>query len=175
MKYRKLIRWAIGLVVAGYAISWYTASGGRGFFSPDTLEWKAQSEILLPLTETPIYRSFYRTHRSQLVNYLITKGYWSTRNTDNPRWVFMYRWNEQWRDGDSELHRQMTSHRGQRWVEWSDSHPDLAAVLWPRVLSELRGDADDPQSRAVEFMRMAQASETIKQYEELIRINPDVQ
>lgn len=174
MKFRKLTRWAIGLVVAVYAISWDTASGGRGFFSPDTLEWKTQSEILLPLTAVPIDRSFYRTHRSELVNDLITKGYWSTRSTDKPGWLSMYRWNEQWRDGDSELHRQMTSHRGQRWVEWSDSHPDLAAVLWPRVLSELRGDVDDSPSRAVEFMRMAQASETIEQYEELIRYSPDV-
>ncbi len=178
MKFRRRTRWAlcaIGIVVAIFTISEYTASGGRGLFSPDTLEWKTQSELLFPLTDVPIYRSVYSNHRSPLVSDLITKGYWTTRSSDKPRWLFMFRWNEQWRDGQSELHREMTSYRGKEWIEWSDAHPEIAAVLWPRVLGDLRSDVNNPQSRAVELMRMARASETIEQYEELIGNNTDLQ
>jgi hypothetical protein len=51
----------------------------------------------------------------------------------------MFEWSPGTRDGESALQRELFWRR-ESWIEWSEKHPELAAVLWPRVLSLLRGD-----------------------------------
>ena len=120
----------------------YTAAGlfgrgGRGFFSPDTLECRTQLEWLIPLTEVPLYRGPYSRHRWLIVDYLVAQGLWSKSDVREPRWLFTFQWNQQWRDGQSQLQREL-AWRGKEWVQWSEDNPELAKILWPRVLSALR-------------------------------------
>ena len=56
------------------------------FFSPDTLELKARSELRDPLLGQVIYRSsFQPIGRYRLVEFLIQKGYWSPQHAAEPR------------------------------------------------------------------------------------------
>jgi hypothetical protein len=125
------------LVVAAYVAGFAFGRGGRGFFSPDSLDNRTQSEILLPVAEMPLYRSSYQYHRYPLTDYLVAKGYWSPRATQSPRWVSTFHWNDQWRDGVAPFHKDL-GWRGEDWIKWSEAHPAIAADLWPRVLKIMR-------------------------------------
>jgi hypothetical protein len=74
-------------VISAYALGWHFGRGGRGFFSPDTLDSRSQSEILLPLTRLPLYRSWFHYDRAPLVDYLVGKGYWSPRQAPPTKWI----------------------------------------------------------------------------------------
>jgi hypothetical protein len=113
--------------------------GGRGFFSPDTLLYRTQSEALLPLTEIPLYRSRYSYHQPLLVQYLVAQGLWAPRVVSKPRWFLAFHWNDQWSGGTNSWNKEL-SWRGQGWVTWSQQYPDIAAEMWPLVLETLRAD-----------------------------------
>jgi hypothetical protein len=128
------------LLAAVTAVYWYGgshSSGGLGFFSPDTLDAYVQAEILLPGTRLPIFRSPPKHFRYPVVSYLVDKGYWAPRASGSPSWLSLYHTNAQWSDGKSDLYRELRW-RGDEWIDWSKRYPDLAADLWPRVLSKLR-------------------------------------
>lgn len=109
--------------------------GGRGFFSPSTLETKTQSEYLI--CGVPIYRSNFDVRQDDITTYLIAKGYWSPQAAESDRWIPTFHWNEQWRDGESSLQRALFW-RHEFWINWSEENPEMAAELWPRVLRLLR-------------------------------------
>jgi hypothetical protein len=128
------------LIIAGMYIAAATAGrGGRGFFSPDTLQYRTQSEWLLPLVNNPLYRSSYTYRQDPLVRYLVAEGYWTPRPTSDPKWVVAFQWNNQWHDGQSLMYREI-AWRGQYWITWSRSNSDIAAKLWPMVLQAMRGE-----------------------------------
>jgi len=132
----------VAAVGAAYVGAFTAGRGGRGFFSPDTLQYRTQSEALLPLTEIPLFRSPYGYHQPPLIQYLVAEGLWVPRAAPRPRWFHAFRWNRQWRGGTNELHKEL-SWRGQTWVDWSKQHPDVAAEMWPLLLNTLR--ADEPE------------------------------
>lgn len=175
-KRHRLFRIGLGvvlLVAAIYLISWFEARGGRGFFSPDTLEAKWQSEILLLGTEIPIYRSSYRFHRYELVDYLISEGYWSPQKTEHPRWISTFWWNEQWHPGQTMLYRELAGSEN-HWIEWSEEHPDIAEVLWPQVLSELRSDFKHADDRAFYLMYLVRGAESVEEFNERVATDPEL-
>ena len=118
------------------------SAGGRAFFSPDTLEYRSQSETLIRGTKLPIFRSLYAYHKHDLVEFLISKGYWEPREAESPRWILLFQWNHMWRDGESTLHRCLFWKKA-HWMEWSTKYPERAAQLWPRVLDLLRSADED--------------------------------
>ncbi|MBE7464613.1 MAG: hypothetical protein HS116_14140 [Planctomycetes bacterium] len=120
--------------------------GGRGFFSPDTLEYRSQSERTVFATEIPLYRSAFRYDSHELVNYLVEKGYWSPRPASEPRWIFLFHWNRNWKDGESCFHRSFFW-RKDFWMEWTEKHPERAAEVWPQVLELLRAGRDAEVAR----------------------------
>lgn len=132
-----IFRWTalagLGLVILIYLAS---TKGGRTFFSPDTLESREQGERLSYFFLLPVSRSNFKVYRPKLASYLIAEGYWSAKSTNTPRWLLVEHWNSQWRDGDTMLSRIFG--RTSYWIDWSEQHPDLAAVVWPRVLESLR-------------------------------------
>ncbi|GMV84070.1 MAG: hypothetical protein AMXMBFR7_52540 [Planctomycetota bacterium] len=129
---------------------WLSSSpGGRGFFSPDTLEYRSQSERTVFATEIPLYRSAYRYDAHELVDYLVAKGYWSPRPASEPRWIFLFHWNRSWKDGASGFHRRFFW-RKDLWIEWTEKHPERAAEVWPHVLELLRAGRDAEVARLLE-------------------------
>ena len=150
-----------------YSLSWKFAKGGRTFFSPDTLETKSQSETLLFLTSVPIYRSSYQYHRYELVDFLIAEGYWTPSAAPSPRWLGTNRSNAQWRDGQSPIHREFAWFADD-WIAWTQAHPELAAVLWPLVLEELRSGNTECQWNAYRWMSYAELAQDIKTFENLL-------
>jgi hypothetical protein len=137
------------LVLAGMALTVYGLAaafgrGGRGYFSPDTLELYGHSELLIPWTNISIYHGRPEHHSSLLADHLVARGYWTRSVVAEPRWVLMFRWNQQWKDGQSSLHREIVW-RAEFWVKWTDENPTLARAMWPRVLAMLRtsGDAEN--------------------------------
>jgi hypothetical protein len=159
----------VGVVVAAYVAGLAFGRGGRAFFSPDSLDNRTQSEILLPLTELPLYRSRYVYYRYPLTDYLVSKGYWSARATDSPQWVSMFHWNEQWRDGYSTFHREFAS-RGGEWIKWSDAHPDIAGDLWGRVLRMMRDDEPYCHQRVRGLLMYAHGCSDIGQYRDMLKL-----
>lgn len=163
---------AIGAVSLLYFVSWQFARGGIQYFSPYTLETYFQSEILLPLTEIPIYRSSADTSRYKLVQYLVDKSYWTPVESGDPP-IITNHWNQQWRDGHSDIHRQFAG-KADQWIEWSNGHPEIAAKLWSDVLILLRSDSHDSQSSVSQLMFWARDSETLEQYNHSIAADPEL-
>lgn len=146
--------------------------GGLAYFSPDTFEIRSQSEITLPILNTPVYRSSYsyRDNSFELVEYLVAKGYWSPRETDEPRWILLFHWNDAWRDGDTQWYRDVN--RSNEWIEWTEKHPDIARVLWPAVLSFLRSDEGSRYVTHVMFQAKISSSEA--EFRELFHTDPEL-
>lgn len=130
------------------------SSGAIHYFSPDTLHTRYQAEKLLPGTGIPIYRSGFHPAPSPLVDYLVRKGYWKPATTASPRWILTSHSNEEWKDGQSHLHREFYWH-DEQWIEWSEQNPTKAAELWPQVLNILRNDLERGDSKVVELMWQA--------------------
>ena len=144
-------------ICAIYLVSWHLARGGRIFFSPDTLESKSQSEILLYMTEIPIYRSSYHFDCTDLAKHLIEKGYWSPISPSNPRWLLGVHWNNQWHGGNARFYREIASY-GTEYIEWSNNHPELAKYLWPRILRILRTQPDIANATLADLLYRARHS-----------------
>lgn len=152
-------------------MSWVFASGGLHDFSPDTLETSSRSEILLPLTDLPIYRSPRSSYRYDLVQYLIEYGYWSpVPESGSP--IRVSRWNTQWRDGQSDLHRQFAWYADD-WIAWTEQHPELADVLWPEVLAMLRSEDDLRLMRVQHLMWAGRTATTVDEYNALIETDAE--
>ena len=148
--------------------------GGRSYFSPDTLNTKHQTERLLFGTDIPVYRSEFTFDRYELVDYLISKGYWHPKPVDDPRWMQMNHWNLQWRDGHSNLYAELAWHED-RWMTWSEEHPELAAVVWPIVLETLRRNRTPYDAQEATFMILwfARDSSDIAEFKRNINQNPE--
>jgi hypothetical protein len=154
-------------VLCGVAVVF--ASGSRGFFSPDTLETRTQRELLLPMTELPLFRSRYEVHRYKLVDYLVAKGYWAPNAAATPRWLPVFHYNEQWRDGHSNFHSQSSwTMKSQQWIDWSEENPEVASELWPRVLAVLRSGNEDAVEYASYLMWDARESESLEGFHEAV-------
>lgn len=148
----KPLRFSVGVVVVFLVVIFLASTeGGRGFFSPDTLETKWQRERVLWFTHLPVYRSTFSYHRYELVEYLISKGYWTPLDVDEPRWMSVFHWNRQWKGGTGDIPR-FLGWRGQRWIDWSEADPEAAKVMWPRVLDVLRSEDGNAMSRFAELM-----------------------
>lgn len=160
----------IGALAAVYLVSWEFSMGSIGYFSPDTLETHSQRKILIPGSKVPIYRSFPELHRYALVSYLIEHGYWTPRPPTKPL-MPLYRWNQQWKDGHSDIVRQF-DWKADDWIEWTQQNEATADVLWPTVLELLRSDEDDREDRVAELMQYAWFSSNLEEFEEHIRIRP---
>ena len=158
------------LVGAAYLLAYSCGRGSRGLFSPDSFEVKVQSEWLLPPSEIPLYRSnFEYQSPNELVEYLVAKGYWSKQQADEPQWILLFRWNDQWRDGHTGFYREMV--QAEKWIEWSEDNPKFAARLWPLVLARLRSNESGIASH---FMYLARTSATIEEFEEQVENDPDL-
>jgi hypothetical protein len=140
--------------------------GGRGFFSPDTLETKTQREHLIPVVNIPIWRSSFQVHRQELVTFLISEGYWSPTANDSPRWIIAFHWNDQWRDGETRLHRELS--RGEDWIAWTKEHPLMAEVIWPQLIDVLQDPTASPATAGT-LMRCAYGASDLKEYERFAR------
>ena len=162
--------WKRGLLIsyvvamAGFLLS---AEGGQSDFSPDTLNSRFRSERLL-IVGLPVYQSGYRVFRYELVEYLIEKGYWQERDTGDPQWVPMTHWSRSWwRDGDTIYYHEFR--HGAFWIDWSEEHPSIAAVLWPTVLRLLRrSDVDG----ATLLLRYAEQAETLAEFRQAVASEP---
>lgn len=141
--------------------------GGQGEFSPDTLEARTQREYLIPLTEIPIYRGSFERTRWPIADFLVTNGYWSAAKSAEPCWMETFRWNRQWRDGESTLYRELVWH-GDQWIQWTKDHPDLAKLMWPRLLEVLRGSHNTAASSPEAVLFGAQSSSTPAEYKALL-------
>ena len=152
--------------MVSYVLAGIFGKGGRGFFSPDTLETKTQSEWLLPLIHVPLYRSSFSYSRDKLVDYLVQEGYWKPAvETGTPRWILSFQWNQLWRDGESFLHREL-AWRSAEWMDWSRENPRIAERLWPGVLDALRTPDGPNERRAEILLRHAQMAPSLKEFEE---------
>jgi hypothetical protein len=119
-------------------------SSSQGYFSPDTLESQSRDFYWgIPGTAS--------VTRHRLAEYLVTKGYWTPHSTTKPRWLMTYYYRPQWRDGHSALTSALFWH-ADKWIAWSEHHPERAAVLWPHVLEILRSNRDDSQSVVRELL-----------------------
>ena len=162
----------LGIVVFAFLCLGPVSPGGRQFFSPDSLEVRSQSELLLVGLEIPVYRSGFSRHRFELTDFLITNGYWQTRCLDEPRWILVNHWNALWRDGHSMLLREL-SLRGSDWIAWSRTHPDLASVVWPQVLELLRNVAEESEEQVVLFLWHARYSVSVDDLNRRLSSDPD--
>jgi hypothetical protein len=134
--------------------------GLRAYFSPDTLESRSQVEFAL------VWGRLTISPPSELVQYLIEKGFWQPRQVAEPRWIEMSHINHRWRGGINPLHKELTWKRG--WIEWIEANPTLAKALWPRVLTILRENTDAPSWRAVVVMSVARSAKNVGEFERLL-------
>lgn len=175
MKRRRIILASVALATTSLFVVFCCLVGrsGRIYFSPDTLDTKSQSEILLPFTtDVSIYRSQFEYYRWPLAEYLVQKGYWSPRTAKEPTWLLTYHWSDQWKDGNTDLERNLAWKR-QFWMEWSDEHPELAKVVWPWVLKALRTDNVDREDFVSLLLWNVRRSNSVEEFQSLVSNDPD--
>jgi hypothetical protein len=163
MKRREAIVLVVMLVLLPSIIGWdlLNGRGGRFYFSPDTLESKSQSEVLL--YDFCIYESGFESCRWPFVEYLVKNGYWAPRITDSPRWLMTSHWNYQRPHGHpQELHRALASQ--EVWIDWSDKHPELAKVVWPWVLHALPSDNSNREDFVTWLLQNAKNAHTTEEF-----------
>jgi hypothetical protein len=156
----KRLIWGLLIVFGGYvaALLLLGSSGGRGFFSPDTLKYRSQAEVLCRGTKLPLFRWPFEYHEHELVKFLVDKGYWQPKEVGSPRWIFLFQWNHMWRDGESSFHRQFFWKKA-HWIEWTNKNPEEAARFWPSILELLRGGNED---KVVEMLYVAQYGDALR-------------
>lgn len=164
----------LAALFALYSVSWYFARGARTFFSPHTLESFGQSEVLLPFTDVPIYRSAPGDpYHFKLVAFLVEREYWSpSRNAEvTEKLLLTSRWNYQWLDGQSNFHKEFTT-RAEKWMSWTDDNPEIAARLWPEVLASIRREQD--YWLAESLMQHAQMSSTTDEFTQRVAADAEL-
>ena len=171
INYRRLLpRAALAACVSAVLLAYLAAAGcgrgGRGYFSPDTLECRTHPEWLLPPTKIPLYRGRSSMHRWPVADYLVAQGFWSRSDTPDPRWLPTSRWNQQWNDGQSLFHREL-GWRGEWWVEWSEKNPEMAKALWPKVLVALRRPGTTNTAEAAGLLFAAQQARSVEEFDKL--------
>jgi hypothetical protein len=156
-------------LLAVYVPACLWGRGGRGFFSPDTLQAKTQHEWVIPLVCIPVLRTPFSHHTPELVEYLVAQGYWSPRDADDPLWLFTFHWNVGWHGGYAYFYKWLFW-RQKDWIAWTRDHPDIAAEFWPQVLEHLRarGDESLPQ-----WWWRARDCTSLDDYHELRRVMDD--
>jgi hypothetical protein len=162
---------AAAAVVVVYLSAWLFGAGGRVQFSPDTLEFRGQREWREPLLMVPIYRSRWEMFEKELVQYLVSHGYWSSREVAEPEWIGVYHANLLWRDGWTTMYHDVYC-RPETWVKWTEENPELATIVWPRVLELFREQAGE-DSYVVELLRQAQQSVSRREFERRMAQNID--
>jgi hypothetical protein len=171
VKRHALVILAAATIVGAAGLLYMSAAtfgpGGRGFFSPDTLRSRTQAEYLIPLTQIPVYRGPYSESQWPIVDYLVAKGYWSAVNVAEPRWVSTSHENRQWRDGLSRFERELVGNDAE-WRKWTEDHPELAKVVWPRVLAELRKPGVAHTNDADVLLLAARYATTPEEFERLL-------
>jgi hypothetical protein len=141
-------------------------TGGRGDFSPDTLESRSRTEILFFSPRLPIYRGRHETRRLPLVEYLITHGHWSPTPTADPRRIPTYHWNPLWKDGHTRFDRELSWHTDE-WIAWTQRNPDVAKHFWPMLLEILREPRNDAADEAAHLLMLGRSAESPEHFDHL--------
>lgn len=129
----------LGVVAVLMLIALLTGTrGGISSFSPQTLEFKTQSEYTILGGAIPLWRSRPAKHRNETIDYLIEREFVSPQ-AGPARWQSYYHWNEAWRDGYSSLYYVLRE-GNDRIIKWSDGHPELARVYWTEGFKLLRSE-----------------------------------
>ncbi len=78
-------------------------------------------------------------------------------------------------NGHTYFHSEL-SWQGDEWIEWSDDHPEFAAVLWPMVLKVLRSDLPPDVARMFgeSIVLHAKYSDDIHEFNRLLKADPDL-
>ncbi|MBL8827472.1 MAG: hypothetical protein JNM18_10890 [Planctomycetaceae bacterium] len=124
--------------------------GSIVYFSPDSLRSKSIREVLIP--ELPgdihLYRAQPVEFDDALAEHLVTRGYWQRRKTDDGGWVFTAHYNRRWKDGQTSW-KKVVAWRSDKWIQWTEDNPKLAADVWPRILKVLRQESPFDQSTEI--------------------------
>jgi hypothetical protein len=128
-------------VVAAFAIHFELAGCETAIeFSPDKFCHRSyRSWQILGVRVTPVRRTEWR---SAVDEYLHSRGYITEVNSSAPRWLFVKGSAPRdpgWSGKDTPICQELGCFSGSdRWVKWSNEHPDLAQSLWPQVVNWLR-------------------------------------
>jgi hypothetical protein len=144
-----------------YGVAWAIGRCTRGEFSADTLQCRYREVWLLPLTDIPLYRSSCEYSQNEMTLYLVDRGYWSPRDVPEPHWIDIYRYDGLWRS--------MLQHNvfrdPERWIEWTERNPRVAAVIWPHVLTVLRDEKYGDEAYAVSLLLFAYTVHDLREFE----------
>jgi hypothetical protein len=137
---RRIAVWAVTtLALAGGA--WLTGGrGGLGYFSPDTLEYRTQSEWTVAFGEVPVYRSRLAVRRNALLEMLQAEGYVVPIATAEPHWLCVMHWNDAWRYVNSSTVHKILMSRQEEMIAWTREYPACARVYWPEAFRLMRSD-----------------------------------
>jgi hypothetical protein len=150
---RKAVLAALISIAALYSCAFAWTAGGATEFCPYTLQTRWRSELMLPFTRFSIYRSSWIVGRYPAAERFIQLGYWSPDPLRPPEWRLECRWNRQWRDGHSLLHRDLAWNR--ELVSWAEDHPEIASIVLPEVLRLLQSNDSVDRRTAEERLHFA--------------------
>jgi hypothetical protein len=138
-------------------------TGSRSYFSPDSLQSKYENDEWL-LGLIPYYRAGVKS--SPLADYLVEKGYWTPARVATPRWIVTGHYSAQWKDGQSLLHYPLYWQH-EKWIAWTEAHPEIARVVWPQLLASLR--RDEPQEGGFALLLLAEHAASVDELRQLVR------
>jgi hypothetical protein len=130
----------IAVVIAGAV---FGPSGGVSMteFSPDLFARRGSTYYQwCGIQATPRRSIEYRT---ALEDYLHAAGHVSLANVTPPRWHFVQGsvpGVEGWMGEAKGACHAMGVSRDDRWVRWSNEHPELGSIVWPKVVAWARSE-----------------------------------
>jgi hypothetical protein len=165
MKWRVLECVLVLAILAALTFLFPGPNGSVHYFSPDSLQSKYRPNAWL-FGLVPNYLPRLQDKSSPLVDHLVKNGYWAPSNAAKPRWIVTAHFSDQWKGGQSWLHRPLYWDN-ERWIAWTEANPEMARLVWPQFLASLR--REDPPSGAYELLLVARYAKSVDDLHRLVQ------
>lgn len=142
MKIFERVLWVcLGCAVLVFVNEFIRVDATEVSFSPDTLEVRSR-KVRSRLSGVSLWPRGYTKRESPVLQLLVDNDYVQPIPTDEPRWIALGLFSQQWRDGQGQL-MYVFQWRQEAIIEWCQADPARARLLWSTVFPLLR--SQDPR------------------------------
>ena len=159
---RRSWRWLLLVAVILGGVWFFGTNIEEARYSPFTLEFQKRTSF--EILDFPVFVGDWKAAPNDLLDYIQRKGFVVPLSDADPKWQTVYRFTP-------------TSHRGWSWpywilrsqfVDWSEQHPDAAALLWKPAFRMLRSPDDNVAASGLGYVFAARNCKSVDEVRKLI-------
>lgn len=125
----------------GFSFKDSLITGGESEFSPSSFQHRSRQSYGIPFLNLTLISIESGPYRKKIVMYWINKGYFKHPNNEANEWDMISSWSQKEGRPRNGPARDFWNKTGcsnddisEEWIKWSESHPDLANQLWPKII-----------------------------------------